>query len=91
MRPDSQQVEVIGGNWLVSRILEDETPGRTAGAGSEVDLIAYVDLVATRRSVVRPNEEETATRARFGFDEKLGEIANLLTVFVWLSEQVAMP
>ncbi len=86
---DAQQVEIIGRNWLVNRIIEDGLEVARPERDRGVDLIAYADLAEAGGFVARPIQMKAATRARFGIDKRFALIAELLVVFVWLEEEAA--
>ncbi len=76
---DSQTVEIIGRNYLVSQLvsagLEVARPERDRG----VDLIAYVDLdEAGGGFVACPIQMKAATKASFAVDRKYEKLTKLL-------------
>lgn len=81
---DSQTVEIIGRNYLVSQLvsagLEVARPERDRG----VDLIAYVDLdEAGGGFVACPIQMKAATKASFAVDRKYEKFTKLLFAYVW--------
>lgn len=81
---DSQTVEIIGRNYLVSQLvsagLEVARPERDRG----VDLIAYVDLDEAGGGFVACTiQMKAATNASFGVDRKYEKFITLLFTHVW--------
>ncbi len=82
---DSQVVEVLGRNRLVSDLLqaglEVALPVRDRG----VDLIAYADLHRdVRRFIARPIQMKAALGRSFSVDRKYARIRDLIIAYVWL-------
>lgn len=84
---DSQQVEIIGRNLLVSHLLaggvEVARPERDKG----IDLIVYLDR-SPSEFVARPLQLKASSRAAFGVDQKYAKTPGLLLAYVW---RAAMP
>jgi hypothetical protein len=81
---DSQVVELLGRNRLVSDLLqaglEVALPLRDRG----VDLIAYADLGKdVRRFVARPIQMKASSKKAFGVQRKYAKIRDLLIAYVW--------
>ena len=81
---DSQVVELLGRNRLVSDLLraglEVALPVRDRG----IDLIAYADLSANvQRFSARPIQMKAALDSSFSVDQKYSKIRDLLYVYVW--------
>lgn len=81
---DSQTVELLGRNRLVSELLraglEVAMPARDRG----VDLIAYLDLASKVRSFVsKPIQMKAAMTASFSVDRKYEKISDLVLAHVW--------
>ena len=81
---DSQHIELLGRNLLVSELirsgLEVALPLRDRG----VDLVAYADEVAKVNAFVAvPIQMKAANNRSFGIDRKYVKVSNLLLVHVW--------
>ncbi|MGO9603715.1 MAG: hypothetical protein ACLQAT_10020 [Candidatus Binataceae bacterium] len=80
---DSQIVEIVGRNWLVSELyragVEVARPERDHG----IDLIAFVDLDESRRFVSRPIQMKASSRQMFGVWRKHEKFPDLLLAYVW--------
>jgi hypothetical protein len=80
---DSQTVEIIGRNYLVSRLVSDGLEVARPERDRGVDLIAYLDLDEAHRFVACPIQMKAATTASFSVFSKYERIAQLLLVHVW--------
>jgi hypothetical protein len=80
---DTQIVEIIGRNWLVSELyrsgVEVARPERDHG----IDLIAFVDLDKSGKFVGRPIQMKASTSEAFGVWRKLEKFPDLLIAYVW--------
>ena len=81
---DSQVVEMLGRNRLVSDLLqaglEVALPVRDRG----IDLIAYADLsTKVDRFVARPIQMKAALGSSFSIDRKYSKIHGLIYAYVW--------
>jgi hypothetical protein len=80
---DSQAVEILGCNRLISDIvaagLEVARPERDRG----VDLIAYRDLAKAGKFVARPIQMKAASARVFSVDRKYERIDSLILAYVW--------
>ena len=81
---NSQIVELIGRNYLVSELLkagfEVATPLRDRG----VDLIAYIDIdEAINQFVGIPLQLKAASKRSFGIHRKYDKFPNMIITFVW--------
>ena len=81
---DSQVVEMLGRNRLVSDLLqaglEVALPVRDRG----IDLIAYADLGSkVSRFVARPIQMKAALGRSFSIDRKYAKIHDLIYAYVW--------
>lgn len=80
---DSQTVEIIGRNYLVSMLVSDGLEVARPERDRGVDLIAYLDLDEVGRFVACPIQMKAATTASFSLHDKYERIAQLLLVHVW--------
>lgn len=80
---DSQSVEIIGRNYLVSVLVSDGLEVARPERDRGVDLIAYLDLDEAGRFVACPIQMKAATTASFSLHCKYERIAQLLLVYVW--------
>jgi hypothetical protein len=80
---DSQTVEIIGRNYLVSMLVSDGLEVARPERDRGVDLIAYLDLDEAGRFVACPIQMKAATTASFSLFSKYERIAQLLLVHVW--------
>lgn len=80
---DSQTVEIIGRNYLVSRLVSDGLEVARPERDRGVDLIAYLDLNEVGRFVACPIQMKAATTASFSLSAKYERIAQLLLAHVW--------
>jgi hypothetical protein len=81
---DTQVVELIGRNRLVSELLraglEVTVPARDRG----IDLIAYADLsMDVKQFVARPIEMKAASHSSFSINRKFKRVADLIIAYVW--------
>ena len=81
---DTQVVELIGRNRLVSELLraglEVAIPARDRG----IDLIAYADLsMDVKQFVARPIEMKAASHSSFSINRKFKRVADLIIAYVW--------
>jgi hypothetical protein len=81
---DSQVVELLGRNRLVSELLsaglEVALPMRDRG----IDLIAFADLrTKVKRFIACPIQMKAASEAAFSVQRKYSRIRNLLLTYVW--------
>ena len=87
MRMDSQRVEIIGRNWLVTELyrcgLEVARPERDHG----IDLIAFLDLDKSGRFIGRPIQMKASSAQSFGVWRKLKKFPGLLIAYVWNLEK----
>ena len=86
---DSQTVEIIGRNYLVSLLVSDGLEVARPERDRGVDLIAYLDLDEAGRFVACPIQMKTATTASFSLHRKYERIAQLLLVYVWYASDPA--
>ena len=80
---DSQTVEIIGRNYLVSRLVADGLEVARPERDRGVDLIAYLDLGEAGRFVACPIQMKAATKASFSVHHKYERIAQLILAYVW--------
>jgi hypothetical protein len=80
---DSQTVEIIGRNYLVSMLVSDGLEVARPERDRGVDLIAYLDLDEAGRFVACPIQMKAATTASFSLFSKYQRIAQLLLAYVW--------
>ena len=80
---DSQTVEIVGRNYLVSRLVSDGLEVARPERDRGVDLIAYLDLDEAGRFVACPIQMKAATTASFSLFRKYERIAQLLLVHIW--------
>jgi hypothetical protein len=80
---DSQTVEIIGRNYLVSMLVSDGLEVARPERDRGVDLIAYLDLDEAGRFVACPIQMKAATTASFSLSSKYERIAQLLLAYVW--------
>lgn len=81
---DSQAIEIIGRNRLVTDLLlagiEVAAPLRDRG----IDLIAYLDLdEEIKRFVAIPIQMKAASTSTFSIDRKYDRFPNLVIAYVW--------
>jgi len=81
---DTQTIELLGRNRLVTELLhaglEVAMPARDRG----IDLIAYADLSSKVTAFVAcPIQMKAATRQAFSLNRKYERISNLLLAYVW--------
>jgi hypothetical protein len=80
---DSQIVEIIGRNWLVSELyrsgIEVARPERDHG----IDLIAFVDLDKSGTFVGRPIQMKASGQEIFSIWHKLEKFPDLLLAYIW--------
>jgi hypothetical protein len=73
-RSDSQIIEIIGRNWLVSELyrsgVEVARPERDHG----IDLITFVDLDESGRFVGRPIQMKASSKQMFGVWRRLEKL-----------------
>jgi hypothetical protein len=86
---DTQVVELIGRNRLVSELLraklEVAVPARDRG----IDLIAYADLSTdVKRFIAKPIQMKAASRASFSVAKKFERVADLIVAYVWYLEDL---
>ena len=80
---DTQTVEIIGRNYLVSMLVSDGLEVARPERDRGVDLIAYLDLDEAGRFVACPIQMKAATAASFSLSRKYERIAQLLLAHVW--------
>ena len=80
---DSQTVEIVGRNYLVSVLVSDGLEVARPERDRGVDLIAYLDLDEAGRFVACLIQMKAATTASFSLFRKYERIAQLLLVHVW--------
>jgi hypothetical protein len=80
---DSQTVEIIGRNYLVSMLVSDGLEVARPERDRGIDLIVYLDLDETGRFVACPIQMKAATTASFSLSSKYERIAQLLLAYVW--------
>src|ERR1700722_3669640 len=81
---DSQVVEIIGRNYLVSQLVSDGLEVARPERDHGIDLIAYLDLDETGGTFVAcPIQMKAATFRSFGVDRKFAKFPNLLLAHVW--------
>jgi hypothetical protein len=80
---DSQTVEIIGRNYLVSMLVSDGLEVARPERDRGVDLIAYLDLDEAGKFVACPIQMKAATSASFSLSKKYERIAQLLLAHVW--------
>jgi hypothetical protein len=80
---DTQTVEIIGRNYLVSVLVSDGLEVARPERDRGVDLIAYLDIDQAHRFVACPIQMKAATTASFSLFSKYERIAQLLLVHVW--------
>ena len=83
---DSQTVEIIGRNCLVSMLVSDGLEVAPPERDRGVDLIAYLDLDEAGRFVACPIQMKAATTASFSLHRKYERIAQLLLAYVWYAD-----
>ncbi len=76
-------VEVVGRNYLVTRLVSDGLEVARPERDRGVDLIAYLDLAEEGRFVAAPIQMKAATESYFTLSKKYAKIAQLLLVHVW--------
>jgi len=86
---DSQQIEIIGRNLLITDLLrsgvEVARPERDRG----VDLIAYLDKDSTFMAV--PMQLKATSGEAFSVSKKYGSFPDMLSVYVWNALEIAEP
>lgn len=80
---DSQTVEIIGRNYLVSRLVSDGLDVARPERDRGVDLIAYLDMDEIGRFVACPIQMKASTAASFSLYRKYERIAHLLLAYIW--------
>lgn len=80
---DTQVVELLGRNWLISQLLkgglEVSLPLRDKG----IDLIVYLDK---NKFVSCPVQMKASTKASFSLDKKYEKFPNMILAYVWYLE-----
>ena len=88
-RLDSQQVELIGRNYLVGELLRDGLEVARPERDRGVDLIAYIDLDHPGGPFLAcPIQVKAHTRAAFAVDRKYERFRGLLLAYVWNVSEV---
>jgi hypothetical protein len=81
---DSQVIEVLGRQRLITELLRDGLEVAVPVRDRGVDLIAYADLSQqVTRFASRPIQMKAATASAFGVDQKYKRIADLILAYVW--------
>jgi hypothetical protein len=81
---ETQQVEIIGRNYLVSALVRDGLEVARPERDRDLDLIAYLDLEeAGGRFVACPIQMKAATERSFSLDRKYERFPSLLFAFLW--------
>jgi hypothetical protein len=80
---DTQTVEIIGRNYLVSMLVSDGLEVARPERDRGIDLIAYLDLDETGRFVACPIQMKAPATASFSLSGKYERIAQLLLAYVW--------
>jgi len=81
---DSQRVEIIGRNYLVSQLVRDELEVARPERDRGVDLIAYLDLDETAGGFIAcPIQMKAATTSSFSLFQKYTKFPRLLLAYVW--------
>jgi hypothetical protein len=86
---DTQVIELIGRNRLVSELLraglEVAIPTRDRG----IDLIAYADLSTdVKQLIARPIQMKAASKGSFSIHRKFERVAGLIIAYVWYLEDL---
>src|SRR5712692_3281368 len=83
-RLDSQQVELIGRNYLVGELLRDGLEVARPERDRGVDLVAYIDLdQAGGPFLACPIQVKAHTCAAFAVDRKYERFHGLLIAYLW--------
>jgi hypothetical protein len=81
---DSQTVEIIGRNYLVTQLVRDGVEVARPERDRGVDLVAYLDLDETQGGFVAcPIQMKAATNRSFGVFRKYERFTHLMLVYVW--------
>jgi len=81
---DTQSIEIIGRNYLVSQLVRDGLEVARPERDRGVDLIAYLDLdEAGGGFVACPVQMKAATSRHFGLLRKYEKFSRLLFAYVW--------
>lgn len=81
---DSQTVEIVGRNYLVSQLVRDGLEVARPERDRGVDLIAYLDLDETGGGFVAcPIQMKAATSRHFGLARKYERFSRMLFAYVW--------
>jgi hypothetical protein len=81
---DSQTVEIIGRNYLISQLVRDGLEVAWPERDRGVDLITYLDLDETGgRFVACPIQMKAATSRSFSIAKKYEKFPQLLLAYVW--------
>jgi len=81
---DSQTVEIVGRNYLVSQLVRDGLEVARPERDRGVDLIAYLDLDETGGGFIAcPIQMKAATSRQFGLARKYEKFSRILFAYVW--------
>lgn len=80
---DSQTVEIIGRNYLMSRLVADGLEVARPERDRGVDLVVYLDLDKAGRFLACPIQMKAAMASSFGLNRKYERISQLLIAYVW--------
>lgn len=84
---DTQVVELIGRNRLVSELLRAELEVATPARDRGIDLIAYADLSKNvKQFIARPIQMKAASQRSFSINRKFERLADLIIAYVWHPE-----
>lgn len=80
---DTQQVEIIGRNLLISLLTSDGIEVALPARDKGIDLIAYTDINHVGKFSAIPIQLKAASNKSFSINRKYSKIPNLLMAYVW--------
>lgn len=85
---DSQQVELIGRNWLINELLQAKLEVALPLRDRGIDLIAFADFDPRVKSFIAcPIQMKAASVRSFGVDKKYARFPNLILAYVWYLDE----
>ncbi len=85
---DSQQIELIGRNRLVSELLEAKLEVARPERDHGIDLIVYAEKP---KFVAVPIQMKAASKKSFSLSKKYAEFPNLILAYIWNLEKGQTP
>lgn len=84
---DTQQVEIVGRNLLVSLFTSDGVEVAMPQRDRGIDVIAYQDLTDTGNFVAVPVQLKAFSQRGFGVHKKYAKFPGLLIAYVWYASE----